>query len=151
MKVSSIFVLLASTALAGKPQTTPCDDDKTATSTPHPQSTGWGDHTESWGSPSPSLSVQPHSQWPSSEAWQPSTEGSSPHKSPTTTPCESNTVVPVTSPAGAPSSTGLSSQPWIPTTVASSAPATDVTTKTSTYTTTTCPGMLLAAIILYFC
>ncbi|KAF5009060.1 hypothetical protein F66182_15595 [Fusarium sp. NRRL 66182] len=135
MKVSSIFVLLASTALAGKPQTTPCDDDKT-TSIPQPQSTGWGDHTDTWSVPSPSLSVQPHSQWPSSEAWQPSTEGSG---HPTTTPCESNTVVPVTSPAGVPSSTGVSSQPWTPTTIASSAPATDVTTKTSTYTTTTCP------------
>lgn len=139
MKVSSILVLLASTALAGKPQTTPCDDDKTATSTPQPQSQGWG-------SPSPSLSVQPHSQWLSSEAWQPSTEGWSSHKSPTTTPCESNTVVPVSSPAWSPVSTGLSSQPWIPTTIASSAPAVptgpDVTTKTSTYTTTTCPGKI---------
>lgn len=131
MKTSSIFLLLASTALAWRPETTPCDDDKTTTSIPQPQSTGWGDHsegwgssTQGWGSPSVSLSVPPHSQWPSSAS-------------------ESNTVVPVTSPAG-PSSTGVISQPWIPTTIVSSPAPTGVTTKTSTYTTTTCPGKFSA-------
>lgn len=83
MKVSSVFVLLASTALAGKPQTTPC---------------------------------------------------------------ESNSVIPVSPPAG-PSATGASSQPSFPITVASSAPGVpDVTTKTSTYTTTTCPGKFFARV-----
>ena len=130
MKASSIFVLLASTALAWKPETTPCDDDKTTTSISPPQSTGWGDHSEGWGSstqgwsPSASLSVPPHSQWPSSAS-------------------ESNTIVPVTSP-GSPASTGVVSQPWTPTSIASSPAPTGVTTKTSTYTTTTCPGKFLA-------